>query len=35
VKWRIYRAREEVQLTLAAEGLIAEEPAIRARAAEG
>jgi RNA polymerase sigma-70 factor (ECF subfamily) len=35
VKWRIYRAREEVQLTLASEGLIAEEPAIRARAAEG
>lgn len=35
VKWRIYRAREEVQLTLAREGLIAEEPAIRARAAEG
>ena len=35
VKWRIYRAREEIQLALATEGLIAEEPAIRVRAAEG
>jgi RNA polymerase sigma-70 factor (ECF subfamily) len=36
VKWRIYRAREEVQLVLAAEeSTFAARPTIRAKAAEG